>query len=75
MAKPPPGKRIDFAKLAEKAIKEAVSQVVKEHEKSGRPLHVWEDGKVVALSAKTLRKRPNEVVRRPKRKSPKALPK
>ncbi len=45
-----PGKKMNFAKLAEKAIKEAVAKVVKDHKKSGRPMHIWEDGKIVTLS-------------------------
>jgi len=32
------------------ALKEAVRQVVKQHKKTGRPLSVWMNGKVVHLS-------------------------
>jgi len=38
------------------ALKEAVKEVVESHKKSGRPLAVWRNGKVVRLSAKTIRK-------------------
>ncbi len=31
---------------AEAAMKEAVKRVVAEHQKAGRPLYVWRDGKV-----------------------------
>lgn len=50
-------KKLDFAKLAEKAIKAAVAQVVKSHELSGRPMHIWEDGKIVALYVGKQKKR------------------
>ncbi len=52
-----PEKKLDFAKLAEKAIKAAVAQVVKSHELSGRPMHIWEDGKIVALYVGKQKKR------------------
>ena len=32
------------------ALKRAVRQVVEEHKKSGRPLAIWENGKVVLIS-------------------------
>lgn len=34
-----------------KALKEAVREVVEEHRRSGRPLSVWRNGKVVKISA------------------------
>lgn len=34
-----------------KALKEAVCEVIKEHKRSGRPLALWRDGKVVRISA------------------------
>jgi len=34
-----------------KALKEAVREVVEEHKRSGRPLSVWRNGKVVRISA------------------------
>ncbi len=39
-------KRLNIQDKAELALKEAVKEVVEEHKKSGRPLYVWEDGKV-----------------------------
>ena len=40
---------------AEKAMREAVEKVVAEHKKSGVPLAVWKNGKVVNISAKRIR--------------------
>ncbi len=40
---------------AEMALKEAVQEVVEEHIRDGRPLYIWRDGKVVALSPQELR--------------------
>lgn len=34
-----------------KALKEAVREVVQEHKRSGRPLAVWRNGKVMKISA------------------------
>lgn len=34
-----------------KALKEAVREVVEEHKRSGRPLSVWRNGKVIKISA------------------------
>lgn len=34
-----------------KALKEAVREVVEEHRRSGRPLAVWRNGKVMKVSA------------------------
>ncbi|MBI1748034.1 MAG: hypothetical protein HYR55_15815 [Acidobacteria bacterium] len=44
----------EFARKAEKALKEAVAEVVREHQASGQPLAVWKDGRAVWLSADTL---------------------
>ncbi len=41
----------DKAKLA---MKSAIRQVVQEHKKSGRPLAVWKDGKVVKIPSSKL---------------------
>ena len=38
-------------KKADRAMKEAVNKVVAGHKKTGRPLAVWKDGKVVGISA------------------------
>ena len=40
---------------AEKAMREAVIKVVREHRRSGKPLSIWENGKVVTVSAKTVK--------------------
>ncbi|MHB8654337.1 MAG: hypothetical protein ACYDA9_10700 [Terriglobia bacterium] len=40
---------------AEMAIKEAVEEVIEDHIRSGRPIHIWRDGKVVEVSAEELR--------------------
>lgn len=39
---------------AEKALKEAVKEVIEEHRRSGRPLVIWRKGKVVKVSASKL---------------------
>ena len=42
--------RLPLEKRAEMAFKEAVEEVIDEHARLGLPLHIWRDGKVVALS-------------------------
>ena len=37
---------------AEKAMREAVLKIVKEHKKTGAPLPIWKNGKVVHISSK-----------------------
>ena len=37
---------------AKAAMKEAIREVVKKHKKSGRPLAIWEHGKVKRIVAK-----------------------
>ena len=37
-------------KMAEKAMKKAVQNVIENHKKTGRPVVVWQKGKVVKLS-------------------------
>ena len=39
---------------AEMAFKAAVEKVVEQHIRDGRPLYIWRDGKVVALSPQEL---------------------
>jgi hypothetical protein len=41
---------------AEQALKKAVRKVIEEHKKSGQPLAIWRNGKVVRLSAKKISK-------------------
>ena len=51
-------KRLTLQDKAEIALKEAVREVVERHKKTGRPLAVWQNGKVVYLSSTAvLRKR------------------
>ena len=45
-------KRMTLHDKAELALKEAVKEVVEQHKKSGRPLSVWKDGKVVKIKVK-----------------------
>jgi hypothetical protein len=37
------------------AFQEAVQEVIDEHARLGLPLHVWQNGKVVGLSAREIR--------------------
>ncbi len=43
-----------LARLAEKALKEAVRETVKDHERTGHLLAVWRNGAVKLVSAKQL---------------------
>jgi hypothetical protein len=43
-------KRMSLQDKAEAALKKAVRQVVERHKKSGRPLVVWQNGKVTKIS-------------------------
>ena len=36
-------------KMAEKAFKKAVARVIEDHRRTGDPIAVWRDGKVVLL--------------------------
>jgi hypothetical protein len=47
--------RLPLEKRAEMAFKEAVAEVIDEHARLGLPLHIWRNGKVVALSAQEVR--------------------
>lgn len=42
-------KKMDLQDKAFAALKKAVKKVVKEHKKTGRPLIVWQNGRVVKL--------------------------
>ena len=44
--------RMTIQDKAEAAMKKAVKKVVAQHKKDGRPLAVWEDGKVKKVAAK-----------------------
>ena len=54
-------KRMSDAKLqagAEKALKEAILEVLLDHKRTGRPVVIWRNGKVVKVAAsQLLRKR------------------
>jgi len=39
---------------AEKALKEAVREVIEDHRRTGRPLVIWRNGKVAKVSANKL---------------------
>ena len=43
-------KQIALHKKAQKAMREAVRKVVEEHRKSGIPLAVWRNGKVMTIA-------------------------
>jgi hypothetical protein len=47
-------KNMSLGEMAEEALKKAVARVVEEHRKSGEPLAVWRDGKVVRVPADQL---------------------
>jgi len=47
--------RLPLEKRAEMAFKEAVEEVIDEHARLGLPLHIWQNGKVVGLSAREIR--------------------
>jgi hypothetical protein len=40
-------KRDDLTELAKRALKEAVDRVREEHRRSGEPMAIWRDGRVV----------------------------
>lgn len=43
-----------MAILAEKAFKEAVAEVIEEHRRTGFPIVIWRDGKIVHIPADEL---------------------
>ena len=48
-------KRMTLQDKAEAALKKAVRGVVEDHKKTGRPLAVWRNGKIVRISPHTLK--------------------
>ncbi|MCX5698263.1 MAG: hypothetical protein NTX01_00990 [Candidatus Omnitrophica bacterium] len=48
-------KRMSLQDKAEAAMKKAIRQVVVQHKKTGRPLAIWEDGKVTHISPDSIR--------------------
>ena len=49
-------KRLSLQDKAELAMKEAVREVVDNHRKSGRPLSSWKNGKIIYVSADTVKR-------------------
>ena len=47
-------KRLSLHDKAELAMKSAIREVVEKHKKSGRPLIVWKNGRVVRVPANKL---------------------
>jgi len=47
-------KRLSLQDKAELALKQAVRKVVERHKKTGRPLAIWKNGKVVLISPYTV---------------------
>ncbi len=45
-------KRLSILDKAELAMKKAIAGVVEEHRKSGRPLAIWRNGRVVRIKVK-----------------------
>jgi fumarate hydratase class II len=41
---------LSLSQKAEKALKEAVHNVIKDHKRTGDPLVVWQNGKVTKIS-------------------------
>jgi hypothetical protein len=59
MIKPPPNVlELPLLERAAMAMKAAVENAIEEHAREGLPLYIWRDGKVVAVPAEELRKRP-----------------
>lgn len=46
--------RLSLTQKAEKALKEAVRNVIKDHKRTGDPLLIWQNGKVVKISPSRL---------------------
>jgi hypothetical protein len=47
-------KNMSLGDMADEALRKAVAGVVEKHRKSGEPLAVWQDGKVVRVPADQL---------------------
>jgi len=50
-------KRLSLQDKAMLALKEAVREVIEQHKKTGRPLPIWENGKLKYISAAQALKR------------------
>jgi hypothetical protein len=58
MIKPPPDVfELPLLERAALAMKAAMEQLIEEHAREGLPLHIWRDGKVVAVPAEELHAR------------------
>ena len=54
MKKKEPKKKVPLAVQAEKALQRAVAEVVEDHKRTGDPVVIWRDGKVVKVPADQL---------------------
>ena len=50
-------KRMSIQDKAEAAMKAAIRDVIKRHKETGRPLAIWENGKVVLISPYSIKQR------------------
>jgi hypothetical protein len=56
MRNPPPNVlQLPLEVRAEMALKAAVEKLIEEHARQGRSIYVWQDGKVVEITAEELR--------------------
>lgn len=55
-------KHITLQDKATLALKEAVHEVIKRHKKTGRPLVIWKNGRVVKVSPNQLQNRTGKAV-------------
>lgn len=59
MKTPPPNVlELPLEVRAEMALKSAVERLIEEHAREGRSIFIWEDGKVVEITAEELRATP-----------------
>jgi hypothetical protein len=55
---PPDVFELPILERAALAMKAAIEEVIEEHAREGLPMYIWRDGRVVAVPAEELRKRP-----------------
>jgi hypothetical protein len=55
---PPNILKLPLEVRAEMALRAGVEKLIEEHAREGRSIYVWEDGKVVEISAEELRAAP-----------------
>jgi hypothetical protein len=58
IAPPPNVLELPLLERATMALEAAIENVIEEHIREGLPLYIWRDGRVVAVPAEELRKRP-----------------